>query len=164
MSDLGRKTEYAGNKAAESSEQVNKWTYNLKSARIEAAKAAEAQKVYQKAVAETLPTSRTYVVALDDINKGFQETITQLKNGEIIFPLEFKNTAELKETMHEYHMATPQGLKSKHDDAVDATSRLINIVPQKPGIMSIEDVQPSVPTMWDTAKPPEPTALSSYIV
>jgi hypothetical protein len=69
-----------------------------------------------------------------------------------------------QEIMHEYHMATPQGLKSKHDDAVDATSRLINIVPQKPGIMHVEDMPPPMSTMWDAAPVSEPTGLSSYIV
>ena len=94
----------------------------------------------------------------------FQNILPQLKGGEIIFPIEFKETPELREMMHEYHMATPAGLKSKHDDCIDGTSRLIHIVPQKPGIMTVEDTQPSVPTMWDTPQHSEPSGLVSYIV
>lgn len=94
----------------------------------------------------------------------FMNILPQLKGGEIIFPLEFKDIPELKETMHEYHLASPQGLKSKHDDCIDGTSRLIHIVPQKPGIMVVEDVPPQILTMWDTVQPTQPTGLSSYIV
>jgi predicted phage terminase large subunit-like protein len=94
----------------------------------------------------------------------FMNILPQLKGGMVVFPQEFKDTPELKEIMHEYHMATPAGLKSKHDDCVDATSRLINIVPQKPGIMSVDEVQPFIPTMWDTAPKSEPSGLNSYIV
>jgi predicted phage terminase large subunit-like protein len=107
-------------------------------------------------VIETRPTTNKLAY--------FMNILPRLKGGEIIFPTEFKETPELKETMHEYHLATPQGLKSKHDDCVDGTSRLIDIVPQKPGIMSVEEVQPQPATMWDVAKPTEPTGLSSYIV
>jgi predicted phage terminase large subunit-like protein len=107
-------------------------------------------------VIETRPTANKLAY--------FMNVLPQLKGGEIIFPSELKDTPELKEIMHEYHMATPQGLKSKHDDAVDATSRLINIVPQKPGIMHVEDMPPPLSTMWDTAPVSEPTGLSSYIV
>lgn len=94
----------------------------------------------------------------------FMNILPQLKGGEIIFPSEFKDTPELRETMHEYFLATPQGLKSKHDDCIDGTSRLIHIVPQKPGIMTAEPVQPRIPTMWDVAEVKKPTGLSSYIV
>jgi hypothetical protein len=90
--------------------------------------------------------------------------LPQLKGGEVIFPTEFKEIKELKELMHEFHLASPQGLKSKHDDCIDATSRLIHIVPQKPGIMTVEEVQPHIPTIWDTVKPMQPSGLSSYIV
>jgi predicted phage terminase large subunit-like protein len=94
----------------------------------------------------------------------FQAILPQLKGGNIIFPSEFKNTPELKELMHEYHMATPEGLKSKQDDCIDGTSRLSNIVPVKPGIMMVEQDPPRVPTMWDTVPHSEPTGLASYIV
>jgi hypothetical protein len=66
--------------------------------------------------------------------------------------------------MHEFHLATPQGLKSKHDDCIDGTSRLIHIVPQMPGITTVEEVQPQIPTMWDTPVQQQPAALASYIV
>jgi phage terminase large subunit-like protein len=94
----------------------------------------------------------------------FLNILPQLKGGEIIFPSEFKDTPELRETMHEFYLATPSGLKSKHDDCIDGTSRLIHIVPQKPGIMTVEEVSPHIPTMWDTVQPIQPTGLSSYIV
>ena len=94
----------------------------------------------------------------------FQSVVPQIVGGQVIFPAEFKETKELKELMHEMHLATPQGLKSKHDDAVDAISRLINIVPQKPGIMTVEDLKPHIPTLWDQAPPTEPHGLDSYIV
>jgi predicted phage terminase large subunit-like protein len=94
----------------------------------------------------------------------FMNVLPQLKGGEIIFPLEFKEIKELKELMHEFHLASPQGLKSKHDDCIDATSRLIHIVPQKPGIMAVEESPPHIPTMWDTLQPTQPSGLSSYIV
>ena len=94
----------------------------------------------------------------------FQAILPQLKGGNIIFPSEFKETPELRELMHEYHMATPEGLKSKQDDCIDGTSRLSNIVPVKPGIMTVEQDPPRIPTMWDTVPQSEPVGLSSYIV
>lgn len=94
----------------------------------------------------------------------FMSVIPQLKGAEIIYPLEQKETPELKETMHEFHLATPQGLKSKHDDCIDGTSRLIHIVPLKPGLVPPDDLPPSVGTMWDTPVKAEPSALASYIV
>jgi predicted phage terminase large subunit-like protein len=94
----------------------------------------------------------------------FMNVLPQLKGGEIIYPLQYKETKELKEIMHEFHLATPQGLKSKHDDCIDGTSRLIHIVPQMPGITTVEEVQPQIPTMWDTPVQQQPAALASYIV
>jgi len=94
----------------------------------------------------------------------FMTVIPWLKGGEIIFPLEYKDTRELKEVMHEYHLATPAGLKAKHDDCVDGTSRLANIIPQKPGITSVEEVVLPRATLWDTPIKPAPSALTSYIV
>src|SRR5207342_683405 len=62
----------------------------------------------------------------------FMSVVPLITNGEVIYPTEFRDTLEMREIMHEYAMATPQGLKSKHDDCVDGTSRLMNIVPVKP--------------------------------
>lgn len=107
-------------------------------------------------VIETRPTTNKLAY--------FMNVLPQLKGGEIIFPAEFRETPELKELMHEFHLATPAGLKSKHDDCIDGTSRLIHIVPQKPGMISVEAVQPSIPTMWDQPQPTTPAGIKSYIV
>lgn len=108
-------------------------------------------------VIETRPTANKLAY--------FMNILPQLKNGEIIFPTEFKDTPELKELMHEFHLVTPAGIKAKHDDCIDGTSRLINIVPQKPGIMYLEENLKYTATIWDTGPPPvESTGFDSYIV
>lgn len=94
----------------------------------------------------------------------FMNILPQLKGGEIIWPAALKETKELKEVMHEFHLATPQGLKAKHDDCIDGVSRLIHIVPVKPGIISVEETPPPNVTMWDTPQQETPSGLSSYIV
>lgn len=107
-------------------------------------------------VIETRPTTNKLAY--------FMNVIPLLKGGQVTFPPEFKDTMELKELMHEIHLVTPAGIKSKHDDAVDGTSRLIQIVPQKPGIQSLEETPPPNVTMWDTPVKAEASALASYIV
>lgn len=94
----------------------------------------------------------------------FMTVVPLLTTGEIFFPIEFKDSLELKETMHEYGLATPQGLKSKHDDCIDGTSRLMNIVPVKPGSQAVEEQAPPRSTLWDNAPKAEPSSLETYIV
>lgn len=94
----------------------------------------------------------------------FMGVIPLLTGGEILFPLELKETLELKEIMHEYGLATPQGLKAKHDDCIDGTSRLMNIIPVKPGIATLEALALPRSTLWETPTKPESSAINSYIV
>jgi predicted phage terminase large subunit-like protein len=107
-------------------------------------------------VIETRPTTNKLAY--------FQMVVPLLTNGQVIFPSELKDTPELKELMHEISLATPQGFKSKHDDCLDGTSRLMNIVPVKPGITYIEEQAAEPVTMWDTPPKPEASPLTSYVV
>jgi phage terminase large subunit-like protein len=84
--------------------------------------------------------------------------------GQVRFPVEFKETIEMKELMHEMHLATPQGLKSRHDDCVDGVSRLMNIEPILPGDAAVAAPPPQHGTIWATPVHTEPTAISSYVV
>lgn len=94
----------------------------------------------------------------------FMSVLPLLKGGGIYFPIELKDSMELKELMHEMHLASPQGFKSKHDDCIDAVSRLMNIVPSKPGINVVGASTPKPATLWDIPTPETPSGLSSYIV
>ena len=107
-------------------------------------------------VIETRPTTNKLAY--------FMSVVPLLIGGEVRFPIEHKESLELKETMHEYGLATPQGLKSKHDDCIDGTSRLMNIVPVKPGVASVEEIVSPRSTIWDMPAQPESTSLNSYIV
>lgn len=94
----------------------------------------------------------------------FSMVVPLITAGQVKFPLVLKDTVELKELMHEMDLATPQGLKSRHDDCIDGISRLMNLVPVKPGIATVEVVPPERGTIWATKPPTESTSLSSYVV
>jgi predicted phage terminase large subunit-like protein len=94
----------------------------------------------------------------------FSSVTPLITKGQVWFPTEFKDSIELKELMHEMDMATPQGLKARHDDCIDAVSRLMNIIPVKPGISSVTQVAPTPATIWDKPAQPGPSAISSYVV
>jgi phage terminase large subunit-like protein len=107
-------------------------------------------------VIETRPTSNKLAY--------FMSVVPLLTGGEILFPIEHKESIELKEMMHEFGLATPQGLKAKHDDCIDGTSRLMNIVPVKPGLSVIEEIVSPHSTIWDMPAQTESTSLKNYIV
>lgn len=107
-------------------------------------------------VIETRPTTNKLAC--------FMTVVPLITSGQIAFPEELKNEIELVELMAEIDLATPQGLKSRNDDCIDGTSRLMNIVPQKPGINTIEEIPVHRATIWDNVAQTQPSALSSYIV
>lgn len=52
--------------------------------------------------------------------------------GQVFFPTELQGTQLIAELMEEISLATHSGLRSKHDDCLDAVSMLINLTPTAP--------------------------------
>lgn len=94
----------------------------------------------------------------------FNSVAPLITSGQIRFPVEFKETIEMKELMHEMHLATPQGLKSRHDDCIDGVSRIMNIEPILPGDPATVTPLPQQGTIWAMPAQTEPTSRDSYVV
>lgn len=62
----------------------------------------------------------------------FNTMVPMFKARKIFFPVEKKQSAELREFLNELELATPGGFKSKHDDCIDTISMLSSLNPWKP--------------------------------
>lgn len=96
----------------------------------------------------------------------FNLVVPLFKAGKIYFPAEMKASKIVGEFMEEIRLATLDGLKSKHDDAIDTISMLMYLKPWKPS-----EEAPATLTedgMWDVDGEFEDdrsvSPMSSYIV
>lgn len=94
----------------------------------------------------------------------FNVMVPMFKARKVFFPAEKKNSVELLEAVTELSLATPGGLKSKHDDFIDTISMLASLHPWKPTEVG-ELTSASGDGMWDLEDhEPSYDRLSSYIV
>ena len=93
----------------------------------------------------------------------FNTMVPQFKARKIFFPIEKKNSEELKEMYSELSLATPGGFKSKHDDFIDTISMLSSLTPWKPS--ETGDLVQAENGMWEMDDDDEPEdRMASYIV
>ena len=93
----------------------------------------------------------------------FNTMVPLFKARKIFFPIEKKNSVELREAMNELELVTAGGFKSKHDDFIDTISMLGSLKPWKPteeaGFHETDN------GMWDMDEYDEPDdRMASYIV
>ena len=90
----------------------------------------------------------------------FHTILPQFKLKKIRFPLDRKDTPELREIMEELTNASNSGFKSKHDDFIDTVSMLAVMNPWKPsehvavetlddGVWKTDVVQDNINTSYD---------------
>lgn len=93
----------------------------------------------------------------------FNTMVPMFKARKIRFPVEKKNTPELREAMAELTLVSIGGFKSKNDDFCDTISMLSSLRPWKP---TEEGTMSSDPTgMWDMDDEDQETdRMASYIV
>lgn len=95
----------------------------------------------------------------------FNLVVPLFKAGKIYWPAEMKTSKIIGEFMDEIKLATLDGLKSKHDDAIDTVSMLMYLKPWKPS-----EEAPSSQTedgMWELEgefEDDRSSSMSSYIV
>lgn len=94
----------------------------------------------------------------------FNVIVPWFKSGKIFFPKELKSKDFMQELLHELEFVTINGIKSKHDDALDCVSMLGCLSPWKPSDNAPVE-RDAENDIWYT----EPTdnikdARSSYIV
>jgi lambda family phage tail tape measure protein len=82
ISDLGEESKIADKKLVDTRESIERIKLGLGPVASATSDAAKAQEEYNKAISGSFTDSRNYVVALDDVTKGFQATIEQFKLGE----------------------------------------------------------------------------------
>lgn len=95
----------------------------------------------------------------------FNLVVPLFKAGKIFFPTEMKTSQIMGEFLQELELATTNGLKSKHDDAIDTISMLMYLNPWKPS----EDapVVPSEDGIYELVDDDDVSghsALSNYVV
>lgn len=93
----------------------------------------------------------------------FNIVVPWFKAGKIKFPIEKKNSFELKETMNELSLVSVGGIKSKHDDCIDCISMLARLTIWKPSF-SEEMTYNNANDMWEIEPPDDTDYLDSYIV
>jgi predicted phage terminase large subunit-like protein len=94
----------------------------------------------------------------------FNLVVPLFKAGKIYWPAEMKTSRIIGEFMEELRLATLDGLKSKHDDAIDTVSMLMYLKPWKPSEEA--PVSQAEDGMWDFGEFEDghSSAISSYIV
>jgi len=95
----------------------------------------------------------------------FNLVVPLFKAGKMFFPLEMKTSVIMGEFIGEIELATLDGIKSKHDDAIDTISMLMYLKPWKPS----EDAQASqAEDVWGFDDPDSQghsdSPINSYIV
>lgn len=93
----------------------------------------------------------------------FNTVVPLFKARKIFFPVEKKNSPEIREAIDELGLASKGGFRSKHDDFIDTISMLSNLTPWKPteeGSLSRDETG-----MWEMDEEDDITdRMSSYIV
>lgn len=93
----------------------------------------------------------------------FNTMVPQFKARKIFFPIEKKNSEELREMYAELSLATAGGFKSKHDDFIDTISMLASLNPWRPS--ETGDLVQAENGMWEMDDDDEPEdRMASYIV
>lgn len=102
--------------------------------------------------------------AVDKLTR-FNVVVPWFKSFKIYFPKEDKKKDYIQEILHELEFVTINGIKSKHDDALDCISMLGCLTPWKPseGVSYVHDTEKDV---WYEDSPInyKKDARSSYIV
>jgi len=93
----------------------------------------------------------------------FNTMVPQFKARKVFFPIEKKNSEELREMYAELSLATAGGFKSKHDDFIDTISMLASLNPWRPS--ETGDLVQAENGMWEMDDDDEPEdRMASYIV
>ena len=100
-----------------------------------------------------------------DTNKlrRFNLVVPLFKAGKIYFPIEMRTSQIMGEFTQEIELATLNGLKSKHDDAIDTISMLMYLNPWKPSEDAPVSAGPDDNVWGMDEEDPEDSPLSSYI-
>lgn len=94
----------------------------------------------------------------------FNLIVPWFKAGKIFFPKEDKDKFYLQEIMHELEFTTINGIKSKHDDALDAMSMLGYLTPWKPSEEVTYTKNPIDNLWYEETYEPAINPRSNYIV
>jgi phage terminase large subunit-like protein len=95
----------------------------------------------------------------------FNVVVPWFKAGKIKFPIEKKESFELKETISELSLISVGGIKSKHDDCIDNISMLPRLTVWKPSASNADMRYNAQNDMWEIEPPEEElNKLDSYIV
>jgi predicted phage terminase large subunit-like protein len=98
----------------------------------------------------------------------FNTMVPQFKAGKMYFPVERKDSPELREAVEELSLAAPNGFRSKHDDFIDTISMLSVLHTWRPSEtvnFTQNDESNSGTDIWEYEVEDTPSSnLSSYIV
>lgn len=94
----------------------------------------------------------------------FMVTVPWFKAGEMFFPEELKNEKAMLEMMDELRLASANGLKSKHDDAIDTISMLAAMSMFLPDEENPVQYQEDTGLFASPTGPVDVTPISTYVV
>lgn len=93
----------------------------------------------------------------------FNTVVPLFKARKIFFPIEKKNSAEIREAIEELTLVAPSGFRSKHDDFCDTISMLSSLTPWKPS--ETGDLVQGDNGMWEMEEQDDDyDRMESYIV